>query len=431
MFKPAACIWKYGPNHEKTKAASQEVFTDPECCKDAAFALKACKRCRSAQDLLDGPVGLGLWSSVSNREVYEQNIDLEADQAVSQHINAVRGSVGVEALCETAPLRQWISEHERRGLPVETKVAKSAIEQSGIPARKGKKTKKKGNYSNIGSGWVLYRAAGNRVWKQAMRNALAIWHPKRSAHKKKIRSDAYKERLFRREYYVPWKGRMAELWTEWKKDAALQAKWNLRAAQGACRPAKVAKKQVAPRTASPEEARKRPLWGAGWEKGPCSPEVMQAGIHTFMLQRDKSEHSKFAMTGPIKASERLQDLITTSYFVNDPNPRKEKLPGTEVKLTCYEKHPGMCEDKHAVYKDLVDHIATNCNSCFAELEKWDWLQGGVCKNTQVKNHLRTRELPRGKILKRRLLLIKPIGRLNCLNEINWDLVCPSWLELSS
>ncbi len=70
MFKPAAYIWKYGPNHEKTKAASQEVFTDTE-------------------DLLDGPAGLGLWSSVSNREVYEQNIHLEAEQAVSQHINAV------------------------------------------------------------------------------------------------------------------------------------------------------------------------------------------------------------------------------------------------------------------------------------------------------------------------------------------------------
>ena len=120
----------------------------------------------------------------------------------------------------------------------------------------------------------------------------------------------------------------------------------------------------------PGQVKALSLWEAGGEFGVCSTEVLHDYIHQHVPATPHAQNMVPDMPGPVQASRRINTEVSKTYMVSDPNPPGQKLPELKKRKLCEDLHPGLCRTKDALELDFVNHICTNINTYFADMDKW-------------------------------------------------------------
>ena len=378
IWKPAAYRFLYGEHHIRTENAAREVLGDPPCCQDEQFTRKALSLCPSWRELVSGPIGNLLFSIAARGEKHEANVDLENDQAVQNWLSSVKGTISVDMMCESASMMQWVREQLNRNGKVESYITKERIVSSGAPTRQGKKKeKRKGRYRGKPSGWFLYkREVVSKEWRAKRRDDAAQRVADRDRELllqnrgRVIRSESWKECLdVKQGGLASWDEFLANAWEKYNADQDLKDEFNRKAALYT-KPAPVAKTKARGRK---DLDAKDTLWQAGYNRGPCSPAVLEKAVRSHKRPHKYSiwsKSSKPRLPGPCNTGKYLGETQALDPMICDDRPRRYTNEKVNIAKLCSDKFPGFCVTEGAHFKNCVLRTCCNFNTVFAHVDPY-------------------------------------------------------------
>ena len=157
---------------------------------------------------------------------------------------------------------------------------------------------------------------------------------------------------------------------EWRSDGALRLAWVRRAAEFAeMNP--MARVEILD---IPTEPLTEDLsyWSCGCSKHPILLEHVERVISSYTPKTAESHPMSQRSHGGVIAGINIkQEDITNQVFMQaDSKLPSKKLPPLDIKLQCFDEHPGVCKSRDArVYRPTLC-VAQNANAIFSKLSLW-------------------------------------------------------------
>ena len=241
-----------------------------------------------------------------------------------------------------------------------------------LPGKEKRKRKEKDviEASRQPSGWFLYkREVVSKEWRAKRRDDAAQRVADRDRELllqnrgRVIRSESWKECLdVKQGGLASWDEFLANAWEKYNADQDLKDEFNRKAALYT-KPAPVAKTKARSRK---DLDAKDTLWQAGYNRGPCSPAVLEKAVRSHKRPHKYSiwsKSSKPRLSGPCNTGKYLGETQALDPMICDDRPRRYTNEKVNIAKLCSDKFPGFCVTEGAHFKNCVLRTCCNFNTC--------------------------------------------------------------------
>ena len=378
---PSACHF-LGEDSSEAMQAIMVVLGACRQCWDPACTEKFLRLALLPTDLLPSkPLGASLkqaaWEcGVANGDCERDNAEIRQTTRVGVH------APYLSTVCTYSGVRTIALEHQARGGTLPQGLSSDAIRAAGLATQR--KRKATTQHPKKCRAFILYWNHKQREWKEQQRQqqgpaqAAQPGNPaapqrKRLGKKRNFGSWAslqQAQKRWRREWGKPWNTCLRTYWANQAARRRAQAVAEAcspvsRGATAACPPGAAAACPPASMGAKADDSFAS-LWGLGSRCSPLNEEIIAGAIEKYSA--GQYDRKQVQVPGAVVAGRKIAE--SQSFMVADPQSHQGKLPTIERRLTCHERHAGICRNQMGQWADVMFSAVCNLNTMCSNFTKW-------------------------------------------------------------